>query len=101
MRMFSSVVQDVFNFGTRIAAADNSGSTSMPPKPFCSLFLRAYTRGLQYLEVIWILSSLEMRRLRVGRSHLYTDLPLEDTGGFGDWGHGPGILIQEGNINWI
>lgn len=68
LRMPSSVVQRVLNLGTRMAAAISSGSASISPKRRSSPARRAFTKGPQYLEVVWRLWSLDLSSVMVGTS---------------------------------
>ena len=68
LRMPSSVVQRVLNLGTRMAAAISSGSASISPKRCSSPARRAFTKGPQYLEVVWRLWSLDLSSVMVGTS---------------------------------
>lgn len=68
LRMPSSVVQRVLNLGTRMAAAISSGSASISSERRSSPARRAFTKGPQYLEVVWRLWSLDLSSVMVGTS---------------------------------
>ena len=73
LRIFLSLVQQVLNLGTRMAAAISSGSASIPPKRFSRAERSAAIKGSQNLEATCRCWSLVHSRIMVGSNHpIYT-----------------------------